>query len=152
MRPLRASARVARPGRRIQLVDAALEDDGRTLARATAQLVRTAAVPGTETDEWIQTNDVDGQYVNRLTVRSFDLLRTYEPQAFIADIAPTPLMMIVADNDTQTPTAWQLEAMREAGEPHELVRIDCRHYDVYMKELPAAATAATRWFVQHLQT
>ncbi len=110
-----------------------------------------AAVPGTETDEWIQANDVDGRYVNCLTVRSFDLLRSYEPQSFVADIAPTPLMMIVADNDTQTPTAWQLEAMRDAGGQNELVRIDCRHYDVYMKDLPTAAAAATRWFATHLQ-
>lgn len=48
MQPLRATARVVRPGRRIQLVDAQLENDERTLARATAQLVRAEAVPGVE--------------------------------------------------------------------------------------------------------
>lgn len=109
-----------------------------------------AALPGTETHEWIETNDTEGAYENRLTVRSFDLLRSYEPVSFVADIAPTPLMMIIADRDTQTPTDWQVEAMQQAGEPSELVRFDCLHYDVYMKELAPAAEAAVRWFGKHL--
>jgi dipeptidyl aminopeptidase/acylaminoacyl peptidase len=109
-----------------------------------------AALPGTETHEWIEANDTEGAYENRLTVRSFDLLRSYEPVSFLADIAPTPLMMIIADRDTQTPTEWQVEAMKLAGDPSELVRLDCRHYDVYMDKLSDAAEAATGWFRKHL--
>ena len=110
-----------------------------------------AAIPGTETEEWVRHFDPDGTiYDNRLTLRSFDLLRSYEPISFVADISPTPLLMIVADHDTQTPTAWQLEAFEKAGDPKRLLRIDCRHYDPYSSHLPESADAATDWFKTHL--
>jgi hypothetical protein len=42
--PLRLSARVVRPGRRVQLVEAELGDDGKPLMRATAWRIRRAAL------------------------------------------------------------------------------------------------------------
>lgn len=47
LHPLRVSSRVVRPGRRVQLVEAELEADGRTVARATALRIRAseAAAP-----------------------------------------------------------------------------------------------------------
>ena len=113
-------------------------------------LTTQAATPGSETEEWIERCD-DGSYVNALTVRSFDLLRSYEPISFMEEIAPTPLLMIVAENDTQTPTAWQIEAIEKSGEPKQLLRLDCRHYDVYMDRLPEAANAARDWFIKYLK-
>ncbi|MGR9090617.1 MAG: alpha/beta hydrolase [Gammaproteobacteria bacterium] len=109
-----------------------------------------AALPDSETDEWVRHSDVDGRYSNALTIRSFDLIRTYEPIDFASRVAPTPLLMIVAGNDEQTPTAWQHEAFALMGEPKQLVEIDCRHYDVYMDRLDEAAAAATAWYTQHL--
>ena len=127
----------------------AADRDSRAQGRPAA--TTKAALPGTETDAWVRHFDPDGSiYRNELTVRSFDLLRSYEPIAFIADIAPTPLLMIVADHDTQTPTDWQLEAFEAAGDPKRLLRVDCRHYDVYSSHLPEAADAATEWFKTHL--
>lgn len=109
-----------------------------------------AALPDSETEEWIKRNDVNGRYQNALTVRSFDLLRSYEPIAFVDQISPTPLLMIVATNDLQTPTAWQLEAFEQVGEPKRLVKIDCRHYDVYMDNFDQAAASALDWYQEHL--
>ncbi len=109
-----------------------------------------AALPDSETEEWVKRNDVHGRYQNELTVRSFDLLRTYEPIAFVDKIAPTPLLMIVATNDQQTPTAWQLEAFEQVGQPKRVLKIDCRHYDVYMDKLDEAAAAALTWYQEHL--
>lgn len=110
-----------------------------------------AALPGSETEEWVQTCDTGGHYVNQLTLRSLEMLREYEPHSFVARIAPTPLLMIVADNDTQTPVAGQLEAFALAGEPRRLVRLPCRHYDPYMGQFAAASGAARDWFVEHLK-
>ena len=129
---------------------ARLDADRDARSRGDAPAVTAAAIEGSETAEWIDTNDEHGRYVNSLTLRSFDLLRTYEPVAFAPRIAPTPLLMIVADHDTQTPTAWQLEAFDAIGEPKRLHRIDCRHYDVYMSRLDEAADAAARWYREHL--
>ena len=109
-----------------------------------------AATKGSETAEWVARNDVAGRYRNELTLRSFDLLRTFEPATFVAAIAPTPLLVIVATHDATTPTAWQREAFAAAGEPKRLVEIDCRHYDVYMDRLEEAAAAARDWFAAHL--
>ena len=109
-----------------------------------------AALPDSETEQWIKRNDVNGSYRNELTVRSFDLLRSYEPIAFVEQISPTPLLMIVATNDLQTPTAWQLEAFERIGEPKRLVEIDCRHYDVYMDNFDEAAASALDWYREHL--
>ena len=118
--------------------------------RCDAPAVSPAALPGSETEEWIQNSDVNGTYSNELTARTFDLLRTYEPVSFVEQIAPTPLLMIVASNDLQTPTAWQLEAFERIGEPKRLLEIDCRHYDVYMERLDEAAAGALAWYQKHL--
>lgn len=109
-----------------------------------------AALEGSETEEWARKTDVEGKYPNELTLRSLELIREYEPHIFAARIAPTPLLMIVAERDTQTPIAGQLETYELAGEPKKLVRLDCRHYDPYMGHLDQAAAAARDWFVQHL--
>ena len=58
--------------------------------------------------------------------------------------------MIIADRDTTTPTDWQLEAYELIGEPKEIYRIDCRHYDVYMDYLDEAAKAASAFYKKHL--
>ncbi|MEC9346860.1 MAG: alpha/beta hydrolase [Pseudomonadota bacterium] len=110
-----------------------------------------AAIAGSETEAWVQACDPDGHYVNALTLRSLEMLREYEPHSFAARIAPTPLLMVVADRDTQTPTAGQLEAFELAQEPKKLLRLDCRHYDPYSRDFEAASTAARDWFVQHLK-
>lgn len=45
LRPLRVATRVVREGRRIQIVDAVMEDDGVEVARASALRIRLAAIP-----------------------------------------------------------------------------------------------------------
>lgn len=120
-------------------------------ARGTPPGTTPAALPGTETEEWVQAVDRDGAFANFVTLRSLELLRTYEPIAFMERIAPTPLMMIVADQDTQTPVAWQREAFELAGEPKRLVTLAGRHYDPYSRLLSEATAAALDWFGRHLR-
>ena len=115
-----------------------------------APVIVPSAIEGTETAEWVAETDTEGAYVNALTLRSLEMLREYEPHSFASRIAPTPLMMIIADHDTQTPTAWQVETFQAIGEPKKLVRLDCRHYDPYSRNVEAASTAAGDWFHTHL--
>ncbi|MEX2480918.1 MAG: alpha/beta fold hydrolase [Gammaproteobacteria bacterium] len=129
---------------------ARLDDERDARRRGQPPAVTTAATRGSETAEWVARKDTAGRYRNELTLRSFDLLRTYEPVAFAPRIAPTPLLMIIAGSDTTTPTAWQREAFAAMGEPKQLVEIDCRHYDVYMDYLDQAAAAALDWYRAHL--
>jgi len=128
---------------------ARLDADRAARARGEAPQMVTAAVPGSETEEWVSATD-DGSYANEVTLRSFEMLREYEPESFISRVSPTPLLMVIAANDTQTPTAWQREAFAQATEPKRLVELDCRHYDPYVSHLDQTATAALDWFAAHL--
>ena len=129
---------------------ARLDADRDARRRGEPPATTAAAAKGSETAEWVAASDTAGRYRNALTLRSFDLLRTYEPGSFAAAIAPTPAMMIIAEHDVTTPTAWQLEAFESMGEPKRLLSIDCRHYDVYMSRRDEAAAAALGWYREHL--
>lgn len=109
-----------------------------------------AAAPGTTTEAWATAVDTEHVWPNRLTLRSLELIGGYVPASFVAAVAPTPLLMIVADDDEVTPTPPQLDAFARAGEPKRLVRFACRHYDVYTTLLPQAAAAARDFLVEHL--
>ena len=109
-----------------------------------------AAREGSDTAKWVARKDVDKRYVNELTTLSFDHLRSYEPQQFAAQIETTPIQMIIANDDTQTPTAWQRETFAAIKAPKQLVEISGGHYDVYLDKLAEAARAATSWYREHL--
>ena len=109
-----------------------------------------AAIEGSETEEWVNRSDTNSQYVNRITLRTFDLMRSYEPLQFAERIGPTPVALIVAEADTQTPVLWQLEAFEKICGRKKIYSIDCRHYDVYGKHKQEAVEAALDWFSRHL--
>jgi len=127
-----------------------LADDRDARARGASPGLTQAALPGSETEEWAKTVDKDGVYPNAITLRSLEMMRSYEPISFIERIAPTPLLMIVADHDTQTPVQWQREAFALAGQPKRLVSLPGRHYDPYMGLKREATEAALDWFQTHL--
>lgn len=52
----------------------------------------------------------DGVWENSVTVRSTRAARMYEPGEWIARVSPTPLLMIVALQDTTTLTDLELAA------------------------------------------
>ena len=65
-------------------------------------------------------------------------------------IAPTPLLMIIAADDTITPTDICLEAYARASAPKRLVTIPGGHYDPYLDGFAASSAAASDWFATHL--
>lgn len=134
---------------RARLMQRFMDDRAARYAGAEPETVP-AAIEGTETAEWVAETDVEGKYVNALTLRSLEMLREYEPHSFVSRIAPTPLLMVIAENDTQTPTAWQKEAFALAEEPKQMLALPCRHYDPYSSHREAAAGAARDWFLKHL--
>ncbi len=127
-----------------------LADDRDARARGEAPALSRPATPGSETEEWARAVDTSGVYPNAITLRSLELMRSYEPISFVARIAPTPLLMIIADADTQTPVQWQHEAFALAAEPKKLVSLAGRHYDPYQSLRPQATAAALDWFRAHL--
>jgi fermentation-respiration switch protein FrsA (DUF1100 family) len=108
-------------------------------------------IPGREAWDFFQvTRAVAPHRKNEVTLRSVEMAREYEPGIHVSRISPTPLLMIVADRDTVTPTDLALDAYERALEPKSLVLLKGGHYDPYVKQFAVASTAARDWFVQHL--
>jgi uncharacterized protein len=87
---------------------------------------------------------------NEITLRSVELYSEYEPGQYITRIAPTPLLMIVAEDDIIVLTDLQLEAFNEAREPKKLVLIKGNHFDPYQMQFSSSSHAALEWFMLHL--
>jgi hypothetical protein len=64
---------------------------------------------------------------NKVTLRSLDFRLEYEATAYLGRISPTPLLMIIADNDTITPTDIALRAFELALEPKKIILLQGDH-------------------------
>lgn len=139
---LRGSAPVMVPN--AQSVEAA------DLAYDGADITRTAL--GNDLRSWLRaTAPADLVNLrNELTLRSHELYATYEPGRWVAQISPTPLLMICLDHDTVTPTDEILRAYAEAREPKRLLLLAGGHCDAYGIRRAEAAAAARDWFAEHL--
>jgi fermentation-respiration switch protein FrsA (DUF1100 family) len=72
---------------------------------------------------------------NKMTLQSLFKLIKNEPQAFIHRIAPTPLLMVVAERDTTVLASTQLAAYQLAREPKQLHFLrGYGHFDAYSGE------------------
>ncbi|MBS0243331.1 MAG: alpha/beta hydrolase [Proteobacteria bacterium] len=87
---------------------------------------------------------------NEVTLRSRELLREYEPGHYVRWIGPTPLLMILARDDTLLPPDLAQDAFREALETKRLLILPGGHFDPYVKEFDRSSTAARDWFLEHL--
>jgi fermentation-respiration switch protein FrsA (DUF1100 family) len=68
---------------------------------------------------------------NKITLQSlFHAVRS-DPQNFILQIAPKPFFMTVSLKDSLIDPQIQLDAFQAAGEPKELLKLDCGHFEVY---------------------
>ena len=87
---------------------------------------------------------------NKVTLRSLDLRLEYEAMPFVARVSPTPLLMIIADNDTITPTDIALRAFEQAHEPKKIILLQGDHYVPYLEAFDRSSGAARDWFAQYL--
>jgi dienelactone hydrolase len=91
-----------------------------------------------------------GRWENEITLRSTRAARMYEPGVWISRVSPTPLLLIVAREDTLTITELALTAFERALEPKRLALIPGGHFAPYLDQFPLASAAATGWFNEHL--
>src|SRR5579883_463541 len=71
---------------------------------------------------------------NEITLRSIEMYSEYEPGSYITRISPTPLLMIIGDNDVVSLTDLELEAYNRAHEPKKLVIIKGGHFAPYQDQ------------------
>jgi len=87
---------------------------------------------------------------NTVTVRSTRAARMYEPGVWIDRVSPTPLLMVVALNDTVTVADLALGAYERALEPKRLELVRGGHFDPYLSSFSESSEAALAWFRRHL--
>jgi len=129
---------------------AAIEADYDARARGVAPARQAISVEGSEGNIWSRSAGVGTKYKNECTLRSLDSFALYEPGDYVARVSPTPLLFIVARNDTRCPTEDQLAAYARARDPKKLVMLDGGHFDPYGAQRDNATAAALAWFRQHL--
>ena len=113
-----------------------------------------AALATPDAIEWFQkaASTLAPTWRNEVTMESIERLLEYDPAGAIELIAPTPVLIIAAEQDLLIPIDSVRAAFARAGEPKELLVLPCRHFDVYATEpfFSRAVTAATEWFRKHL--
>lgn len=101
--------------------------------------------------EWyLESGKLSDNWVNYVTLRSIEFSRSYEPGNYIHMIAPIPLLMLVATEDTTTPTDLALKAFNQALEPKKLVLEQGHHFSPYTEKFETYSSHALEWFKQHL--
>jgi uncharacterized protein len=91
-------------------------------------------------------------WLNRISLESIARVAEYIPDAVIELIAPKPLLMQVATNDSLIPVNLARQAFHRAGEPKKLETYDCGHFDPYTNEPwhSQFVGSQVRWFKEHL--
>ncbi|CAF2717051.1 unnamed protein product [Rotaria sp. Silwood2] len=100
-------------------------------------------------DKWRYKN-----WKNEQTLHSVEMYGEYNPEEYIEQVSPCPLLIIVADNDTVTFTEDEIELFeKKAHEPKKLVKFNGDHFSAYKGEpFEITAKAANEWFTKYLQT
>ncbi|WP_037206363.1 alpha/beta hydrolase [Rhodococcus opacus] len=83
---------------------------------------------------------------NEVTLGSLERIVEFEPGDGIHRISPTPLLMIVADQDISAYAELAFEAYERALQPKQLVVLPCGHFDVYTG---AAFEASSKTACEH---
>jgi uncharacterized protein len=111
-----------------------------------------ATLPGEEAWNWKKRlGPLAPNWRNEVTVKSMIAAMRDSVRPSIPNIAPTPLLMVVASRDHYCFTAEQLQAFDSAGEPKKLLRVEGGHFDSYDGPgLSQVLPEQVEWFSHHL--
>jgi len=100
---------------------------------AIAREGETCLMPTPDSYEWFtRTSEaLAPTWRNEVSIESIERFVQYHPTAHIELVSPTPLLMIVADDDSLAPTDLALAAYERALEPKRLVLVKGGHFDGY---------------------
>lgn len=148
------------PPEAVALLESALSDDEREQFLGKPPRYQTIVSADASVAASYRSNDAIDFYLqplstttwsNEVTVRSTRAARMYEPGHWVPRVSPTPLLMVVAMNDTITVTDLALQAYEKALQPKKLVTVPGGHFDPYLGQFEAASSTALRWFTLHLK-
>jgi hypothetical protein len=113
-----------------------------------------SALPTPESYEWFTHagETIAPNWRNEVSLESMEAFLEYNPAGSIHLISPTPLLIVVAEKDTLTPTDLAIEAYERALEPKSLVILEGgKHFDAYTEPgLSQSALPTVEWFERHL--
>ena len=114
---------------------------------------QSAVIPGKAANDWFAgIPKVAPNWKNQVTLESVEKLTEYQPGAAIHLISPTPLLMVVATNDTTAPTDFALAAYGRALEPKTLILSKGTHWAGDNEQEDAKfIVPVVDWFKQHLK-
>ncbi|WP_321927568.1 alpha/beta hydrolase [Paraburkholderia guartelaensis] len=122
----------------------------RTQSIVSAEPAELAAYRAQEAIDFYLQPISESSWKNSVTLRSTFAARMYEPGIWAARVSPTPLLMVVAAQDTLTLTDLELDAFEKALHPKRLVLIPGGHFAPYAAAFETACGAAVTWFTEHL--
>ena len=112
---------------------------------------RPCALPGADSYEYFSSSaEMASNWNSEVTLRSLELARANDPGAFVRLISPTPLLMIVAEDDHLTPTDLALDAFDRAAEPKALEILPGGHFAPYTDLFERSSRVAAEWFLEKL--
>jgi hypothetical protein len=139
---------------RVAAVEAAFTDDERRRFAGeppATQLIVSATEPAAySAPDAVAFYSQHANFENRVTVRSGRAARMYEPGLWASRVSPTPLLMIVALDDTITLTDTGLAAYERALEPKRLLTVPGGHFEAYLSQFDQTSAAARDWFASYL--
>ena len=111
-----------------------------------------AAPADRQTYEWYQSIPAERlkTWRNEVTLRSVELISGYEPGDYISRISPTPLLLVVAQNDILTHSDLAFAAYERALHPKRLVTLPGGHFVVYNEQFKHTLGLMTEFFLQYL--
>ncbi len=111
-----------------------------------------AALPTADSWQWFTETGRSraSTWRNEVTLRTVEMLGEYEPRDYVSRISPTPLLMVIADNDHLAVADEAFRAYNEALEPKHILVLKGGHFDAYVNDFERASGAARDWFVEHL--
>lgn len=104
-------------------------------------------------DFYMQAASLAPTWRNQITLEAVEKLLEYNPAAAIRYLAPTPLLMIAAEQDALFPIDLVRAAYDQAAQPKRLAVLPCDHQALYQSQqwTVQAANLAIEWFHQHLR-
>ena len=89
---------------------------------------------------------------NQLTLESLENYVEYVPTANIELISPTPMLMVLAEQDSTIPVELARAAFDRAGDPKSLQVFPCGHFQVYDTEpwFTKAVGSMVEWYTKYL--
>ena len=87
---------------------------------------------------------------NETTLKSLEYYEGYEPGDSVKSIRSAPVLMVLGNNDTFTPTEDAISAFESIKVPKKLVMVDGGHFDLYGPLRAEIAPQMSDWFHRYL--